>query len=417
MPSRKTQGSARSGHPVGSNRRPRRSPTFVSLFCGAGGLDLGFLESGFSGVGAFDNDRFAIETYRANTGIAPTQANLFGWARGGSPAIKADIIIAGPPCQGFSTVGSLDSRDRRNQLLRLPAMAAIRSGAKGLVVENVPAAARLSSAWPRVVKMLEESDFQTLSFEVDTADLGLAQSRKRVILVARRGKEPISPPIFPSASPPNLRRALRGLEGKPNHEPAPLDRGCNSALIAKHIAPGQKLCDVRGGPSAVHSWNIPEVFGETTKFERTILEGLRVLRRRDRIRSWGDGDPVGVARLRKFVGAEPMAALRRLESAGFVKRVTRHRWDLQRTFNGKYRRLSWDDQANCVLTKFCLPRYFLYPDEDRGFTIREAARLQSFPDSFVFHGPITSQRRQVGNAVPPRLARVLAEWMRDQVLS
>ena len=91
-------------------------------------------------------------------------------------------------------------------------------------------------------------------------------------------------------------------------------------------------------------------------------------------------------------------------------------YDLTHTFNGKYRRLRWDAPAYTVDTRFGDPIYFLHPDQQRGFSVREAARIQGFPDDFVFSGSRRTQEELLGNAVPPPLAKLLAEFLIYNVL-
>jgi DNA (cytosine-5)-methyltransferase 1 len=105
-----------------------------------------------------------------------------------------------------------------------------------------------------------------------------------------------------------------------------------------------------------------------------------------------------------------------LIAKGFV-RCKGELYDLTHTFNGKYRRLRWDDAAPTVDTKFGDPRLFLHPAEDRGFTVREAACLQGFPLSFIFEGSPRQQHRMIGNAVPPPTAEIIARWIRYTLLS
>ena len=88
-------------------------------------------------------------------------------------------------------------------------------------------------------------------------------------------------------------------------------------------------------------------------------------------------------------------------------------YDLRNTFNGKFRRLASDQPAHCVLTKFCEAPYFLHPFEQRGFTPREAARIQGFRDDYVFTGSERTQARLIGNAVPPPLAHGVASLLRS----
>jgi DNA (cytosine-5)-methyltransferase 1 len=104
-----------------------------------------------------------------------------------------------------------------------------------------------------------------------------------------------------------------------------------------------------------------------------------------------------------------------LLSKGYIRRVGRY-YDLTHTFNGKFRRLSWNAPALTVDTRFGDPRYFLHPEEDRGFTVREVARVQGFPDSYIFFGRERLSYTMLGNAVPPPMARSIAQLVRTRLL-
>jgi DNA (cytosine-5)-methyltransferase 1 len=195
-----------------------------------------------------------------------------------------------------------------------------------------------------------------------------------------------------------------------------LDPNSEMGRIAQRIRPGQKLCNVRGGPRAIHTWDIPEVFGRTTKGEKKLLEALLHLRRRYRVRATGDADPVSATVLARELQEPVGELLAHLETKGFVRKIN-GKFDLTHTFNGKFRRLEWDAPAYTVDTRFGNPRYFLHPAKNRGFSVREAARIQGFPDSFVFTGPLAAQYRMIGNAVSPPTARVLAQAIRECLLT
>ena len=138
--------------------------------------------------------------------------------------------------------------------------------------------------------------------------------------------------------------------------------------IAGHIGPGQKLCNVRRGVRSVHTWDIPEVFGYASDSERAVLEAILVLRRRDRVRSFGDADPVNASTISRYLRRPVMLDVSSLVNKDYVRRVGRS-YDLTHTFNGKHRRLSWDTPALTVDTRFGDPRYFLHPSENRGFSV------------------------------------------------
>jgi DNA (cytosine-5)-methyltransferase 1 len=173
-----------------------------------------------------------------------------------------------------------------------------------------------------------------------------------------------------------------------------------SLQLQSAFPPGQKLCNVRASERAVPTWSIPEVFGRTTKIERDVLSVLVRLRRRARLRDFGDADPVDSARLSDELGLNIAPQLTRLVEKNYLKRVG-HLVDFKHTFNGKYRRLRWDHPSSTADTSFGTARSFLHPSQHRALTLREAARIQGFPDSFRFFGAVSDQFRMIGK--PPLL--------------
>lgn len=190
-----------------------------------------------------------------------------------------------------------------------------------------------------------------------------------------------------------------------NHEPKALDELSTDFRIALRIALGQKLTNARGALSAVHTWHIPEVFGRSTKLEKEVLEAVLKLRRQVRRREVGDADPVSTKLLTSQFGCD---VLSRLVAKGFLRQVGKYH-DLTHTFNGKYRRLVADAPSRTVDTRFGDPKLFLHPVEHRAFTVREAARIQGFPDDMIFYGSRAQQFRMIGNAVPPPVGRYMAQ--------
>ena len=387
--------------------------TFASLFSGCGGFDLGFAARGFRSKGAFDCDPEAVGNFAANvdgpvncvdlTQGIPDEQLLFG----------VDALIAGPPCQGFSTAGKRLLNDERNHLLTLTGTLAQRVSPKVLVVENVSGA--LSGEHANYLKSLDNmmrlAGYRTHTMRCQAADLGMAQLRRRVLFFAWRTGRDI---LFTTPNTPRgeLRTVLAGAEKQPNHHPIRLTKNSRDWYIAQRIKPGQKLSNVRGGLNAVATWDIPEVFGSVTKHERTVLELLRRLRRQERQRDHGDADPVSIARLEAALGSSFHRLLEGLITKGYLRRVDGG-IDLVGTFNGKFRRLTWDKPSCTVDTRFGAPRYFLHPSQQRGFTVRDAARIQGFPDDYVFQGNEQAQYRVIGNAVPPPLGAFAADIVKQ----
>ncbi len=395
---------------------PRRSPTVASLFSGCGGFDLGFSQAGFKCIGAFDSDPLAIEVYRKNFSF-PAQVLDLNVCSELELRCKPDVVIAGPPCQGFSTVGQRKTEDPRNLLLPKAARLAVKLGPGVVVLENVGGviAGDHRRFWQQAIDVFNANKYEVSELVCDAYDFGVPQRRRRVVAVAWktafRGEVALT-----KATGGRLCDVFSNLECQPNHEPIELAADSYAGRIARRIGQNQKLCNVRESPRAVHTWQIPEVFGRTNKKERDFLTALLHRRRQCRLRDFGDADPVSARELSRYVGHAVMPTIKSLINKGYVRRVEGS-YDLVHTFNGKFRRLAWDLPSPTVDTRFGDAYYFLHPKEHRALTIREAARIQGFPDDFAFHGSIRSQYRMIGNAVPPPLAKALAMFIQTKLLN
>jgi DNA (cytosine-5)-methyltransferase 1 len=388
-------------------------PSFISLFSGCGGLDAGFIESGFTCKQAFDIDKKVIDIHRMNLGESGTVADLreitkVELLKAGRPS----VVVAGSPCQGFSTAGKRELHDPRNSLLLHAGKIAIQVKPKVFIAENVSGALSGDHKiyWHDLEDMLREAGYSTTTLKLNASELGLAQMRSRVIMLAWTGQK--EPKFAPTVGlPKTLAEALSDIDGLPQHEKKFLPLDSSHFLISARIGRGQKLCNVRGGAASIHTWDIPEVFGETTQHEQMVLQTTMKLRRSERLRDFGDADPVSLNSLVRELGPRAPALVKSLVKKGYM-RIVDDRFDLVNTFNGKYRRLDWDSVSLTVDTRFGDPRYFLHPSEHRSFTVREAARIQGFPDWFVFPGRTVDSFKMIGNAVPPPMAKYLADGVR-----
>ncbi len=385
---------------------------FASLFCGCGGFDLGFIKTGFECVAAFDLDQLAVRVHKHNL---KSPVSILDLSRCSIPDSlpTIDVLLAGPPCQGFSMAGTRKLDDPRNELLITAGEVATKLRPKVILIENVTGvtSGAHKQYWKSLKYTLKENGYRTFDFLSEAIKMGVPQIRKRMFMLACLYSKEINIRL-PNIPGGDLLSALVGVEKAPNHFPKYLPQRCNLAKIARHIKPGQKLCNVRGGPTAVHTWDIPEVYGRVTKRERSLLEVLLRIRRRRRKRDFGDADPVSARVLASELGFPVKEVLMLLMKKNYIRKVGGE-YDLTHTFNGKFRRLRWNKPSLTVDTRFGNPRYFLHPSENRGFTVREAARLQGFPDSFLFEGSETSQYRLIGNAVPPPLAECFGRFIKE----
>jgi DNA (cytosine-5)-methyltransferase 1 len=381
---------------------------FASLFSGCGGFDLGFIKNGFQPAGAFDNDPEAVANYKESVSKRVTLADLTKTFDVDSVR-SVDALIAGPPCQGFSTAGKRDLNDERNELLSLTGRLALLINPRVLVVENVPGsiAGKHSRYFDDLDQSMRAAGYRTHKMSIQVSKLGMAQLRRRILFFAWRTGRDITFPV-PTGIPKDLRSTIKGACTAANHDPRFLVPETRDYLIARRIGQGQKLSNVRGGKNSVATWDIPEAFGAVTSNERTVLELVRLLRRQDRQRNYGDADPVSLTRLESALGEPFHSLVVGLIAKGYLRRVGSG-IDLVGTFNGKFRRLCWLKPSYTVDTRFGSPRYFLHPTKQRGFTVREAARIQGFDDAYVFRGSAATQFRLLGNAVPPPLGTFAAE--------
>lgn len=346
----------------------RAQHAVVDLFCGAGGMSLGFLRAGFRVVCAADCWAPAVETYRRNLGDHVVHRRI-------TPDIEippAAVIVGGPPCQGFSSAGRRNDDDERNSLVAVFAEIVARSRPTAFVFENVEGF--LTGARGRfVVDLLRpviNAGYHVHLRKINAANYGVPQHRKRVIAIGGLGWEPSFPLPTHSAHgapgaglassvlppTPSLADALASLPLPALSGPPPLPDHVAKPLTgedlerARLLRPGQTMRDL-----PEHLWH--ESYRR--RAFRRVMDGTPTERR--------GGAPSGMRRLR-------------------------------------------GDQPSKAVTGGAL-RDFLHPDDHRPLTLRECAALQTFPVSFTFGGSQVDKMLLIGNAVPPMLAEVFARQL------
>lgn len=341
----------------------------LSLFSGCGGLDLGFASEGIGSELAIDSEPTCREAWQRNNEgeavLRDLSAGLVGLPR-------PDVLIAGAPCQGFSTSGKRNLADSRNELLARVVDVSEVTVPRVIVVENVPAAlsGRQRRHWEELEGRLKWLGYELRRVMLNAGEHGVAQHRTRLFLVAWRGS-PHREFHLRGSNALTVRASFAGLdEAEESGEIVQL----RDRIIARAIGPGQKLSNVRFGPRNVHTWDIPAVFGRTDSADRVILTAVARLRRRARVRSEGDGDPVTLARLDADIGFSCEKLAKNLVERGYLK------WksgglELFHTYNGKFRRLEADGHSPTVDTHFGSMTNFLHPEIDRAMTLRETMRL------------------------------------------
>ncbi len=398
------------------------SSNYISLFCGCGGFDTGFKENGFSCVGAYDIDVSVIDVYKRNLETKVHLHDLTCHELPGNIPQDIDVIVAGSPCQGFSTLGKRKLNDPRNELLLTGGLLAIKYKAKVFVCENVlgSLSGKHKMYWNKLLRLLKNAGYRTKLVTYDASDLGIPQTRKRIILYSWKSDNlidlEIKQPIFRKKK---LSEVLSDLIDVENHNLDYIDIDSKEHIIASHINQGQKLSNVRGGERSIHTWDIPEVFGQVDDDEKAILNRIMKLRRQIRRRKNGDADPVEIKLLYDNIKLEKnkfYSIIESLTAKGYIKKINSKFLDLTHTFNGKFKRLSLIGLSPTVDTRFGSYKHFLHPFENRAFSVREAARIQGFKDDFIFTGNIKKQYQMIGNAVPPPLSFEIAKNVKELII-
>lgn len=356
-------------------QRPLR---LIDLFAGAGGFSLGFSSlkrpdgsAFFRSVWANDFNRFAADTYNANFGNHCCHGDIVSILEDETNIIpEADVVIGGPPCQGFSLLNKNRESDPRKALW-IPYMEVVkRSNAKVFVMENVPQLLG-SDEFRQIVDYANELGYQlTPGHKLCAADFGVPQVRYRAILIGSKIGDPnrYFPPL-------------------PTHK----NPGTPTDLLNAEL-PGWRT--VRDAIA-----DLPEPVGTEIRYSEGCTLQLQFGR-----------NPTAESQAR--YRAIPKEGMNRIDLLKNAPHLTPPCW--VRKKNGGtdlFGRLWWDRPSFTIRTEFYKPEKgrYLHPEQHRPITHREAARLQSFPDSFVFKGTKIEIARQIGNAVPPLLGKKIAE--------
>ena len=384
----------------------RVAPTMVDLFCGAGGLSLGFKQAGFKTIFANDFDPLCIETYKYNHPEIPAKDIVCRDIRELSGYIRdyitedVDVVIGGPPCQGFSSANKhhrvID--DPRNELYKYFLKSVEQLSPKVVIMENVKGMLKVADQVVedyeslRVKKEGKEFSYSVHYELLNSADFSVAQSRERLIYIAIRNdivtELNVSPEdIFNRIHEENL--------GNPTYNLSSALEGVRP-LIAPHIMNVGEIDTEEGGRKIdANSYD-----GNENSYLKLLNEGRKI--------------PLVYNHKARYCSELNYEIYRRMnpgDDATDPKIADimpyAHRND---KFKDKYYRLYADRPCRTItahLRSDC--HSHIHPYEDRAITPREAARVQSFPDDYLFLGPYLKTYIQIGNAVPTLMARGIAK--------
>lgn len=364
------------GQPVGSSAMP----TVVDLFAGCGGLTRGFVAEKFQPVLAVEWDLHAAATYAANFGEDHTHWGDIGEVKK-RVIPQADVVIGGPPCQGFSNLGTRDPKDPRNKLWEQYVRVVVAANPQVFVIENVD---RFSKSPEFALLMHELTDGRLKRWKhydarvLNAADYGVPQRRHRTIVMASR-VGPVHLPKPTHAKEPTgklkpwatVRSAMAGLPEVPDHTDLPQS---STRFFDGYAVPGIfKFLDLHLGrrprPTSLERYDFIPPGGGRFDLPEHLLPAC-----------WAN----------KPFGTTDVMGRMRWDAPSLTIRT-----EFYKPEKGQYLHPQWDrdDPENRV---------------NRPITHLEAAMLQTFPKDFLWCGSKIEIARQIGNAVPPRLAAVLA---------
>ena len=353
-----------------------QSNKVIDLFAGVGGMSLGFEMAGFEVVLANEYDKEIAEAYVKNHPdikmIAEDITSLSLEDVFSEYCGKIDVIIGGPPCQGFSQKGQRKTiHDERNFLFKYFVKVVELVQPRYFVMENVP---NLLTAEKGYFKKEIEEMFRTLGYILNSdvlnaADYGVPQNRRRAVIIGKKADADKEKVVLPQKVQDKVTiwDAISDL--------AYLESGEGETEQKYKLEPNsayQKY--MRKGSDRLFNH-------QATKHSKLALERLKLL--------------------------PPEKGKEVLPQEHLTKSI----------YSGTWSRMVKNDVSVTITTRFDTPSSgrFTHPYLNRAITVREAARIQSFPDDFVFTGTKSAQMKQVGNAVPPLLAKAIAEVIKKDM--
>lgn len=335
----------------------KKQLNFVDLFCGAGGFSLGFKEAGFNCVGAFDNWKPAIMSHKKNF----KKEEIFTKSIQDYSSYeireifknkKIDVVIGGPPCQGFSSIGKQNINDKRNDLIFEFGRIVKTLNPKFFVMENVSGLIQEKNIFyfNRLKKFFISCGYNIDYKLLNAADYGVPQSRKRVFLIGYKDEFNFTfpDPIFTRKKYKTVGDAIMDLTKNvkiSNHVPMK-----HNEIVKKRIS------------------FINEGGGITKNIPKQLLVGSRSDYKNNKLKN----------------------------------------------FSHIYKRLDRKLPSGTMVPGH--NAFPLHPTLNRSLTVREAARLQTFPDKVIFEGTRQEQCILVGNAVPIKLAKILGKKIKESII-
>ena len=340
----------------------------IDLFCGVGGLTLGLERAGFTSVLGVEKDDNIAEGFKKNFSnsqclvgdISKLKYNDYLNVCGNE---KIDLVAGGPPCQGFSQKGKrLSLEDERNFLFKYFLKLVAKLEPNAFLIENVPNILSTSDGFffNEILSVLKNMNYKVSAEVLNASDFGVPQNRRRAFIIGVKGSNEF---VFPKAH---------------DHK-VTVSEAIDDLPVLKS-GEGAEVFKYRTAPQNPYQMIMREESSAVYNHQATNHSAI-ALKRLSMIPENGGKEHLPEEHLTKSI------------------------------YSGTWTRLRSDEQAATITTRFDTPSsgQFTLPTQDRCLTVREAARIQSFPDHFIFTGTKSNQMLQVGNAVPPLLAEAVGK--------
>jgi len=349
-------------------------PTVADLFCGVGGFSSGFQMAGFKVVFGIDNWDVALKTFeKSHKGpkgvlcdITKIPDSFFE-----EYSDKIDVVIAGPPCQGFSMSGKREERDERNTMYEDVARAVSIIKPKIVVLENVVGLLSMKDPNGNMIKDLIKKRFAQMGYFVeykvlDASDYGVPQARMRVFFICSKIGQ-IGFPLQTHSDTPFV--TLDGFQ------------------LKKKVTVGDALGNI---PDV----NKDEYLAPKTEYQKMMSKGVKKISNHEGMNH----------------NPEVSKRISLVPQGGNWQDIPKKYYNVGGEHSNNYRRLHPNRPS--VTIKHAFKSMIIHPVHNRVVNVREVARIQSFDDSFCFLGSRSDQHQQLANAVPPLLGYAISSHLK-----
>ena len=378
----------------------------ISLFSGCGGLDLGFKKAGFNIVWANDFDKDAVKTYQKNLGMEIVLGDITKISSSNIPD-NPDVVLGGFPCQGFSVANNKRSMDDKRNFLYKELLRVVKDKKPKVVLgENVKGILSMNKG--KVIDMII-SDFKDIGYKlkvykIDASEYDVPQKRERVLFIAVKNNNEFTLNLKKSSKIKTVKDTIFDLYNLPISYNPIID---NDRIIYNHIA----------------STNVHDKFwGRKYKVDQYDIC--------DYLKKWRKKAGISTKKIDDIFGYRHTAGhwFRKDNNSGSIPKPSdwwklkgilefddtydKHVTELEEKeikFEQSLRITNWDTPSDTITATS--PE--IHINKQRRLSVRECARLQTFPDDFIFKGSLNSMYRQIGNAVPPVLSFKLATQIKD----